>query len=311
MKTTTPSRSVMIAFALVILLAGNNAIAVRYSNVELPPFFGAAVRFGAAGIILLALVAILRLPLPRGRGLVGALLFGLLGCGINFALMYWALETLHPGLSMVILALVPLMTFLLACAQKQEVFRWKALIGSLLALVGIGVIVWDQVGVKAPLLPMLAVVGAGVCFAESNIIIKAFPQSHPITTNAIALTTGSVLLFILSAIWHETPVLPTRPATWIALGFLTIVGSVVVFGLTIYVIQHWTASASSYQFVLFPIVTMAVSAWLTKEPVNMTLAIGALFVLAGVYIGGIAKSFSLFKTRPLIFSRKKEPCSDC
>jgi drug/metabolite transporter (DMT)-like permease len=253
---------------------------------------------------------ILRLPLPRGQGLTGALLFGILGAGINFALLYWALETLHPGFSMVILALVPLLTFLLACVHKQEVFRWKALVGSLIALGGIGVIVWNQLGSSAPLLPILAVVGAAVCFAESNVLIKSFPQSHPITTNAIALTAGSAMLFILSALMKETPRLPARPATWVALVFLIIFGSVLVFSLTVYIIKNWTASASSYQFVLLPIVTIAVSAWLTKEPVTATLILGGILVLAGVYIGGIAKSLTLpkFSLRP--FPRKETPCPD-
>jgi drug/metabolite transporter (DMT)-like permease len=301
----------MIAFILTVLFAGNNAIAVKYSNVELPPFFGAAIRFAIAGIIMLAMVAILRLPLPRGKGLLGAVIYGLLGSGINIALLYWALESLRPGVSMILLALVPLMTFLFACIQKQEVFRWKALVGSLVALGGIGVIVWNQLGAEAPLLPMLAVVSAAVCFAESNVVIKLYPQSHPITTNAIALSVGSILLFLLSALWRETPHMPTLPATWVALAFLILFGSVAVFGLGVYIIKNWTASASAYQFVLFPIVTIAVSAWLTKEPVNTALILGALLVLAGVYIGGIAKTFNIFKINLPIFSRKKEPCPDC
>jgi drug/metabolite transporter (DMT)-like permease len=311
MESKTPNRLVMIAFVLTVLFAGNNAIAVKYSNVELPPFFGAAIRFAIAGMIMFAMVAIFRLPLPRGKGLLGAVLFGLLGSGINFALLYWALETLHPGLSMILLALVPLLTFLFACIQKLEVFRWKALVGSLLALGGIGVIVWNQLGAEAPLLPMLAVVGAAACFAESNVIIKTFPQSHPITTNAIALSVGSLLLFLLSALWRETPHMPTLPVTWGALIFLILFGSVAVFGLSVYIIKNWTASASAYQFVVFPIVTIAVSAWLTKEPVNMTLILGALLVLAGVYIGGIAKSLGVFKIDLRLAPRKKEPCPDC
>jgi drug/metabolite transporter (DMT)-like permease len=311
MEPKTPNRSVIVAFALIVLFAGNNAIAVRYSNAELPPLFGAAIRFAIAGIIFFAMVAILRLPLPRGRGLLGAMLFGLLGSGINYALLYWALETLPPGLSMVILALVPLMTFLFACAQKQEIFQWKALAGSLLALGGIGVIVWNQLGTNTPLLPVLAVVGAAACIAESSVIIKAFPQSHPITTNAIALTTGSMLLFILSTIWGEAPTTPSLPATWIALVFLILFGSVVVFGLMVFVIKNWTASASAYQFVLFPIVTIAVSSWLTKEMVNPTLVAGTLLVLAGVFIGGIAKPGQFEKIYLRLFPRGEEPCPDC
>jgi drug/metabolite transporter (DMT)-like permease len=310
METKIPKRSVLAAFALTVLFAGNNAIAVRYSNAELPPFFGAAIRFAVAALIFFILVLILRLPTAR-RSLLGAVLFGVIGSGLNFALLYWALEQLHAGLSMVILALVPLMTFLLACIHKQEVFRWQAMVGGLLALLGIGAIVRDQLSTTAPLLPILAVVGAAVCFAESNIIIKSFPQNHPITTNAIALSTGSALLFILSALSREVPTLPNLPVTWGALVYLIIFGSVATFGLLIYVIKNWTASASSYQFVLFPIVTIAVSAWLTKETVSLALLLGAVLVLAGVYVGGIAKTFRIPKISRGLLAQKEEPCPDC
>ncbi len=311
METKIPKRSVLAAFALTVLFAGNNAIAVRYSNVELPPFFGAAIRFAVAALIFFILMLILRLPLPRGRGLLGAVLFGVIGTGLNFALLYWALEQLQPGLSMVILALVPLMTFLLACIHKQEVFGWKAMIGALLALLGIGIIVRDQLNATAPLLPILAVVGAAVCFAESNIIIKAFPQNHPVTTNAVALATGSALLFLLSGLWREVPTIPILPTTWGALVYLIIFGSVATFGLFIYVIKNWTASASSYQFVLFPIVTIAVSALLTKETVSSALLLGAVLVLAGVYIGGIAKTFRIPIISRGLYAQKEDPCPDC
>ncbi len=311
METKAPGRSVFLAFAITVLIAGNNAIAVRYSNAELPPFFGAAVRFAFAALIFMLIMILFRLPLPRGRGFLGAILFGMIGTGINYALLYWALETLHPALSMIILALAPLLTFLLACIHGQEVFRWKALVGALIALGGIGVIISNQLGTAAPLLPMLAVAGGAVCFAESSIIIKAFPQSHPITTNAIALTAGSLVLFLLSALTKETPRMPTLPTTWGALIFLVLLGSVTVYALTVYVIKNWTASASSYQFVLFPIVTIAVSAWLTKEPITITELIGALLVLAGVYIGGIAKAFKITKINPAVLASNEEACQDC
>ncbi len=311
MESKTPDRSTIIAFILTVLFAGNNAIAVRYSNVELLPFFGAAARFAVAAVILFGLALILRLPLPRGRSLLGAVLFGVLASGLNFALLYWALEQLQAGLSMVILALVPLLTFIFAIIQRQEVFRWKALLGALVALCGIGIIVWERLSADVPLLPLLAVVGAAACFAESNIVIKTFPQNHPISTNAIALSTGSVLLFALSAIWRETPTIPTLPATWVALVYLIVFGSVATFVLTVHVIKNWTASASSYQFVLFPIVTITVGAWLAKESVSSALLIGGAFVFAGVYIGGIAKTEQWMKLIPRFKARREAPCPDC
>ena len=311
METKIPARSVLIAFVLLILIAGNNAIAVRFSNVELPPFFGAAVRFSAAALILFLIVIILRLPLPRGRGLLGAVIFGVLGAGLNVALLYWALENVQPGIAMVVLALVPLLTFLFACAHQQEVFSWKALFGALLAVFGIGIVFREQLNANVPILPLLAVVGAAICFAESTVLVKSFPQTHPITTNAIALATGSVLLFVLSVLWQETPTMPTLPTTWLALFYLILFGSVATFVLMLYVVKHWTASASSYQFVLIPFVTIPVSAILVKESISIAFLIGGIFVLAGAYIGGIARTEQLSRFFNGLWLRRKAPAPEC
>jgi drug/metabolite transporter (DMT)-like permease len=311
MKTKSPSRSVMIAFLITVLLAGNNAIAVRFSNVEIPPFFGAAIRFAIAGLILFMVVLVMRLPLPRGRGLLGAMLFGVLGTGINFALMYWALEYLQAGMSMVILALVPLLTFLFACLHRQETFSWKSLGGSLLAAGGIVMIVAGQINIHVPILPVLGVVGAAACFAEATVIIKIYPQSHPITTNAVALSTGAVILFALSLIWKEHPVMPALMATWGSLAYLVIFGSVLTFVLTVYVIKNWTASAAAYQFVLFPFVTISVGAWLANETINTALLLGGGLVLLGVYIGGIAKTSQIKNVYRQMIARRRTTCPDC
>jgi drug/metabolite transporter (DMT)-like permease len=288
MNTRSPDRSVLLPFLLAVLLAGNNAIAVKFSNAELPPFFGAAIRFFIAALILFGLMLVMHLKLPRGRDLQGAMIYGILGTGVNYALIYWALEYIPAGLSMILLALTPLLTFIFAWAHKQEPFQWKALVGALLALGGISFIARNQINSNAPLLPILAVVLAAACFAESTVLIKTYPGAHPISTNAVAIITGSLLLFALSAISKEVPVLPSLPATWLSLLYLILLGTVAVFTLNLFVVKHWTASASSYLFVLMPIVTVLVAAWLANEAITAPFVIGGAFVLSGAYIGGIA-----------------------
>ena len=311
MDTRTPDRLTLLAFTLTVLFAGNNSIAVKYSNTELPPFFGAAIRFGIAALIFIILIPAFHLKLPRGRNLMGAILYGILGTGLNFALIYWALEYIPAGLSMVILALVPLLTFLFAWAFGQESFRWEAILGASLALFGIGIIAWDQVTANVPILPIFAVLGGAICFAGSTVLIKSFPQSHPITTNAVALISGSILLFAFSILGKETPALPSLPQTWIALTYLVIFGTVVTFGLSLYVIKNWTASASSYSFVLMPIVTVIMGAWLINESITVPFLAGAVFVLSGAYIGSIA-NIEQWKCYLMgLFSHWKTPAPEC
>jgi drug/metabolite transporter (DMT)-like permease len=311
MNKKYPGRWVLFAFTLSVLLAGNNGIAVKFSNIELPPFFGAAIRFAAAALILFLGVLVGRLPIPGKRGIFGAAIYGLLGAGLNIALLYWALEYVQPGIATVVLALVPLLTFLFACLHRQEAFSWKVLSGGLLAVFGTGMVFREQLNASVPLLPLLAVIGADLCFAESTVLIKSYPQAHPITTNAIGFASGSGLLFVLSVLWRETPSLPSLPATWMALIYLILFGSVATFVLSLYVVKHWTASASSYLFVLMPFVTLPVSALLVNERIGITFLAGGILVLAGTYIGGIASKEQLSKVFSGSWLRHKAPTPGC
>jgi drug/metabolite transporter (DMT)-like permease len=60
-----------------------------------------------------------------------------------------------------------------------------------------------------------------------------------------------------------------------------------VFVLYLVVVRLWSASRAAYTFVLIPIVTVLLSAWLDDEPIGLGLVLGGSLVLAGVYIGAL------------------------
>ena len=282
-----PERLPLIAFVISTILGGGNAIAVRFSNVELPPFFGAGIRFLAASLLLFLFVFYRRLPLPKGRALFGVLIFGTLQFGFNYALIYWSLLSVPAGMFQVIFALVPLLTFFFAILHRQESFQWKVLIGGLLATAGIAIVFRNQLSADVPLLPLLTIILAAAFSAEAIVLFKTFPKAHPVTTNAVAMVVGAGILFIGSLIAHESPSVPSLPGTWISVGYLILFGSVAVFVLALYVLSHWTASAGSYQLVLIPIVTVLLASWISHEKITMVLLLGGLLVLVGVYVGAL------------------------
>jgi drug/metabolite transporter (DMT)-like permease len=232
-------------------------------------------------------MVVLRLPFPRGRALTGALLYGALNFGAAFALAYYALVRLHAGLGQTLLALVPLATLLLAVAQGQERLRLAAVIGTLLALAGVAVISQGPLGASVPLGSLLAAVASAVCIAQAAVLVRRFPAVHPVTMNAVGMTTGALLLVAGSLLAGEPHLLPQRAATWAAVAYLVVVGSVVVFVLYLVVLRYWAASRAAYAFVLIPFVTVLLSAWLDNEPLGPGLLLGGLLVLAGVYVGAL------------------------
>ena len=293
---STPPRAqspgvVLTAFLVMVVLGGANFVAVRFSNVELAPFWGAGSRFVLAAVLLGLIGLALRLPFPRGRTLGGAILYGLLGFGVFYALAYVGLQGASAGSGAVLLSLAPLTTFLLAFAQRQERFRWRALIGALVALAGIVVMFGAPGGV--PLGSVLAFVGAAVAWGEAGVIAKWFPDdAHPVTMNAVAMGVGSALLLVMSLIAGESWELPTLSATWTALIYLILLGSVGLFVLYLYILRSWSASRAAYAFVLFPVVASLLGLWLEGDPITPALALGGVIVLGGVYIGALHRPAS-------------------
>jgi drug/metabolite transporter (DMT)-like permease len=277
----------LLAFVAMSLLAGGNAVAIRYSNRELAPLWGAGIRFALATALLGLVMLVLRLSLPRGPALTGAMLYGALAIGGAFALAYYGLVRIHGGVGQTLLALVPLATLFLAVAQRQERLRAGAIAGGLVALAGIAVMSNATIRADVPLLSLLAIVGSAFCFAQAAILVRRFPPVHPVTMNAVGMATGAVLLVCGSLIAREPVELPEREATWLAIAYLVPIGSVLVFVLYVVVLRYWTASRAAYEFVLIPVVTVALSAWLDDEPLTAELVLGGLLVLAGVYLGAL------------------------
>jgi drug/metabolite transporter (DMT)-like permease len=277
------------AFATVVLLGGANFVAVRFSNQELPPFWGAGLRFGAAALLLFAAVALGHLPLPHGRALTGALVYGVLGFGVTYAIGYWAMQRVPAGMAAVVLASAPLFTVFFAWAHGLQRVHLRDVAGAAVALLGIGIIFRTSAGGSLPPLPLLGMLVMAACFAEAMVIAKRFPKSHPVSTNAVAMAVGAVLLILVSTVLGETRAVPMRTPTWIALGYLVVLGSTVAFVLYLYVLRRWSAPAAANQFVLFPLVAIALAAWLEGAPVTGPLLLGAGVVLSGVYLGVVSQ----------------------
>ena len=282
-----PGYSVAVAFVVLVLAGGSNAVAVRFSNLELPPFWGAAMRFGAAALIFWILVVSQRMALPEGRALIGAILYGLLAVGASYAFLYWSLQHVQASLAMVVLAFVPLITFVLALVHGLETFRWRVLTGAMIGVAGILFAVGDKLGNTVPVTSFLGLVAGAACLSEGAIVFKVFPKGNLVATNALALTTGSSFLLSLSLTASEKWTLPTTSDTVTALIYLVFVGSVAVFYLYLFLLTRWDASATAYTFLLFPVATVVIAALVAGEVVTGSFVIGGGLALVGVWMGGV------------------------
>jgi drug/metabolite transporter (DMT)-like permease len=287
--TQFPSRTTRVAFAATVLIGGMNFVAVKFSNSELPPLYGAGLRFASAAVILFFIAKLGRMELPRGTALLGAALYGILNFAVGYALMYVALLGISAGTTSTVLACVPLITLVLAVIHRQERFTVHGVVGGLFAVAGITVMSVRGLGADLPIISLLAAVGGAFAFAESGVLVKGFPKSHPITTNAVGMAVGAVALFMGSAVSGEAWIVPREARTWLVLVWLVVGGSVGLFGLFVFVISRWTASASAYAITLMPVVSVTLGAVLADEVITPEVIAGGALVVFGVYAGALAR----------------------
>ena len=263
---------------------------MRITYAELPPFSVGAGRFIIGALVFWVLVFFRKIPLPRGRALLGAVIFGFLSVGLSFILMSWGLVKTPASTYQVLMALVPLLTLFFAYLHGVERIGWQGLLGSVLAVAGIAVVVSGSKVSSLSLPHVLAIIAGAACLAEAAVVAKKFPRNHPIMTNAIAMTVGSIMLTGASLVTGEQWVIPKLTSTWIAFAYLVVFVTIIVFMLYLYVLGRWTASGTSYGFVLTPMITVVVASLLAGEQITWNFAIGAVLVLSGVIFGALLPS---------------------
>ncbi len=210
-----------------------------------------------------------------------------LNFGAFYALVYWGLLETPAGLTMIILATVPLLTLILAVLHRLERFSVQSAIGSLVALGGMAIVFSDQRRAAA-----LVALGnspgcrrqcRGECRREAATAEPSRCQQRSGDGNRFCTF---CLAFQLVA--GEAVTLPTTPTSFAATAYLVLFGSVALFMLFLFVIERWTASATSYVLLLMPLVTVLAAAVFLGEQIRPAAIAGGALVIAGVYVGTFA-----------------------
>jgi drug/metabolite transporter (DMT)-like permease len=278
-----PDRLALGAFTGAVAIGGTNFVAIRFSNRELDPLWGAGLRFALAAAVFGLLFAALRLSLPRGRTLVLVATYGVLTFGGAYGCLYWALQEVPAGIAAVVLAVGPLLTLLLAVTQGMERLTSRALLGALVAIAGSVVIFFEPDAIAFGWESFALLVVAAICAAQSVIVSKRVGQ-HPVAINFVGMSVGSAVLLVVAVVAGESLVLPSEDETRLAVAYL-VAATVGLFLLVLFVVQRWTASATSYTFVLMPVVALALGSMLADEAIALTTVVGGAIVGAGVYVG--------------------------
>ncbi len=273
-------------YILLCIIWGSTWLVIKVGYGGLGPFNVAAVRFLVAGAVLCPMVPLLGARWPRGgTEWTLAIGVGLVLVGAAYGLIYWAEQFLDSGLTAILFATLPLMTVALAhvFVPGDRITRGK-FAGTLLAFLGVVALFGDNLRLDATKAgPMLAVIVSAACAAVASVATKRHGATlHPAALNAPAMLAGSFALFVTSWIVGDGVDLPRDLATWGAVAYLAMAGSVVSFLVYFSLLKTWSVTSLSFISVFTPAVALWLGFIFLDERPTFWSGLGAVLILAGV-----------------------------
>ena len=275
---------IAVTFVACALIWGSTFLAIRLGNEATPPVWAATIRLTLASVLLFGIAAIFRMPIPRGRALRGAALWGLFNLGVNLSLLYIGEQTVPSGISAVLFATVPLTTALLAAAFGVEPLVLGKLVAALIAIGGVAVIFAGELGVSVPFTGLLTVFCAASAAALANVLLKREPKQQVIPLNAVGTAVGAVVCLVASFALGEPHAIPTTSAAWLPILYLTVAGSLGAFVLFTWLVTHWSVSNASLLGVTVPIIAVVLGGLVKGEQPAPLTYLGAAIVISAILI---------------------------
>ena len=93
---------------------------------------------------------------------------------------------------------------------------------------------------------------------------------------------ADAVLWLAVRVVEWPPRLPHLPGTWLALGWLGLLGSCVAYLLYYYLINAWGATRATIVTYVFPIIGLFLGVAVLREPLTAQLVAGTLLIVTGI-----------------------------
>ncbi|MBO9576488.1 MAG: DMT family transporter [Sphingobium sp.] len=287
-----PARGgVVLPFVIVTLIWSSTWIVIRDQLGVVPSGWSVCYRFAIAALGMAVVARMNGAPLLIGaRRIAFAGLAGLFQFALNFNLLYLAEAHLTSGLCALVYALLMVPNSLLAWALFGQRVSMRFVVGSVVAIVGVGLLFLHEYRASVTAAPAEVLLGLGLCLvavlcASAANVMQAAPTARAMPMTSLlswAMAIGA--LADAAVAWATTgpPVIDPRPGYWLGTLYLALAGSVITFPLYFQLIQRIGAGPAAYTSVLIPILAMGISTiaegyrWTPLAIVGVLLALGGM-----------------------------------
>ncbi|MFP5072416.1 DMT family transporter [Pseudonocardia nantongensis] len=242
-------------------------------------------RFVVALVAMLAVAAVLRPALPRGRAWLHLAVTALLLQVGQFTFVYTGLSAGVPaGLSSLILGMAPLLVGLLTPLLLKARLGPAPVFGLLIGAVGVYVVLSDELGGGFGAAVVLPVLGM-VSLTAGTLYQKRFNDETPVVTSVIVQMATSLVATLAAWPFLGASPWPSGFGGWLAVGWLGIFNSAAAFAL-MFLLLRWRHTVHvSALLNLVPATTALVAVPVLGEPLTVQALLGLGIALVGMYVG--------------------------
>ncbi len=224
-----------------------------------------------------------RLPFDVKSWLIFCL-FGFVGNLFPFFLIAWGQQTLDSGLAGMIMAIMPLVTMILAhYLIPNESFNRFKLFGFILGITGVTLLLGPVfTGEPLEMLSAIAIFIAACSYALNSVLVRRLPPFNPMVAGSGVLFAASLCLlplwlaqqhFVFSEISSES----LWAVIWLGIG-PTGIATIILFA----VIERAGPTFLSTINYMIPVVAFLAGVWILSEPLSFSSVVALAIILSGI-----------------------------
>ena len=286
---TASTAAVWTALVTVYLVWGSTYLGIRVVVQTMPPLVAMGVRFIAAAALLGTLLAarhgVRALKVSRRQaGAAGVLAVLLLVCGNGGVAV--AEQTVPSGLAALLVSAMPLWLVAIRALARDRPRR-MSLAGTLVGFLGIALLTLPgSRPASVELWGMLLIVAGTLGWATGSFISPKLPlPANPFVTAVWEMLLGGVAMLVIGSARGELRgfrIGQVSTESWVALAYLTVIGSVVAFSAFAWLLANAPVSLVATYAYVNPVVAVLLGFLILNEPVTMLILAGGAIVVLGV-----------------------------
>jgi drug/metabolite transporter (DMT)-like permease len=262
---------------------------LKYSLVEMPLFAGLSIRFLSAGIIFLSIHLIRKKKILVSRKMLLIYLqYGLINFSLCYFLTYWGAKYVFSNLGAILWSLLPLFVAGMAhfCIPDDRL-NLRTALGMLIGLFGAILLLTqgENLGEGEVTLGLLAILLSVFLAAWPNVYLKM--QNEKVDSdhlNGFGMSFAGLVFSVFYFFYERGQTIPLDFNNVGAVFFLTVPGTVLTWGIYIWLFNYLPVTQISYTAFYPPIVASFVGWLFLGESLPFIAIVGSAMIIAGGYL---------------------------